>query len=113
MVKENTMTSFRPLRLLLVALLGCLGSCSNPGEHFITVKQGMSGTSPITLVRIGDADWRWDPKMGAWYAPLEDRITKGVSYWYPVRPQDAQLVAEYRRENPGMFVLPDPPGKEE
>jgi hypothetical protein len=69
----------------------------------------MSATSPITLVRIGDADWRWDPKMGSWYAPLEDRITKGVSYWYPIRQEDAQLVAEFRRENPGMFVFPEPP----
>ena len=48
--------------------------------------------------------------MGSWYAPLEDRITEGVSYWYPIRQEDAQLVAEYRRQHPGMFVFPDPQG---
>ena len=109
-MKEDAITSLWPMRLLLVALFGCLGSCSNPGEHFITVRQGTSQTSPITLVRIGDADWRWDPKMGSWYAPLEDRITEGVSYWYPIRQEDAQLVAEYRRQHPGMFVFPEPQG---
>ena len=105
------MRSLLPVRMLLVGLLGCLCSCSNPGAHFIGVKQGWSRTSPITLVRIGDVDWRWDAKMDSWYCPLEDRITEGVSYWYPIRQEDAQLVAEYRRENPGTFVFPDPSSK--
>ena len=39
------MTSLRPMRILLVALLGCLCSCSDPGEEYIVLKEGYPRTS--------------------------------------------------------------------